>query len=280
MDDDLHPIALCDLKFDEPVELAHINYVKTINTPLETIHDNIRVNCAMGLPELQVPIPAHDRTLTICGSAPSLVQNTSHIVGDILACNRAIAVLEGMGRRVTYPMIWDASLEVVTHARMLPHATWLIASRVSPVLTKLLLSWGQAIRLWHADGDGADLAFPHPVPMIEGGGQAVPRAVFIGYAMGYRTMRILGADSSFLSQETHVEGSVRKEDEVLVRVGDGVYRTTFWMANQADEWQHFILPWCARHGVTLTVHGEGLLPDVHNLWMTRNGGDTRHDLGV
>ena len=39
---------------------------------------------------------------------------------------------------------------------------------------------------------------------------------------------------------------------------------------QADEWQKFTLPTLVNSGISVTMHGHGLLPFVHHLWMAQN----------
>lgn len=262
--------TLDDVAAGHALELAEINYDKRINTSSEDIRRNVQVNMVRSLPELRLRAGLVKDTASLCGSAPSLLDTIGEIKGDVIAFNSAIRALAERNVPVRYAMIWDATPEMTQHITLMPGTTWLVASRCHPAVFEILLLLKQDVLMWHAAGDDiGDVLDGHE--QILGGAQAVTRGVFVAACLGYRDLHVFGADSSFETDETHVGGSVREEHEVLLKVEDRVFRTTFWMASQAEDWQSVLLPFAKEAGLKLTVHGSGLLPFVHELWVKNNG---------
>lgn len=261
-----------DLAQGVPVALARLEYVRSVNTPNDVILGQIAANLARGLPEVELreEAPSEMRSVSICGSAPSLAQTHTETAGPIMAGNAAIRTLLSYGRTVDYGVIWDASPEMMRHVCEGPRA-WLVASRVNPAVIDRLIAMGQSVKLWHVAGDDGTEDVLSGRPTVPGGAQFVTRAVYLAALMGFYDQHLFGADSSFAT-ETHLGGSVRDESAILLQVADRLFRTTVWMANQADDWQNLILPHLAHAGVRITFHGDGLLPYVHDLWMRNNLG--------
>lgn len=253
------------------VDLARVRHEFVINTTPERLLQQTRHNLARGLPEFNAQIPDRGwcgHTLSLCGSAPSLMRTLPEIRGDVMAVNGAILALTRAGVRVDYPMIWDATPEMVRYARAISGAEWLIASRVHPSVIDRLLELGQRVTLWHAATSEPEMLAVYGTQRMQvfGGRTGATRGPFLAGAMGYRNLHLFGADASY-SAETHIGGSVREEKEVLSSFEGEVYRTTFWMMDQAESWVTFVLPELVPTGMWFTVHGDGLLPAAHRSWL-------------
>jgi hypothetical protein len=216
-----------------------------------------------------VPQEAHDRSISICGAGPSLCDTWKDLRGDVMACNSAIGFLKGKGVWPTFGMLWDADPIIEKFAVPVPYCTYYIASRCDPgVFSKLS---GLPIVLWHATGDKgllemlAEIPSEADQPCVNGGSGAVTRAIYLAYAMGYRDIHLHGADSSYGHGEwgygSHVAGSVVPEVPLNVFLNKTMYRTSAWMAAQAQELRLFYKAMC-NMGATITAHGKGLLPDM------------------
>lgn len=188
-----------------------------------------------------------------------------------MACNSAIGWLDDRGLRVHSAMMFDADPVLCAFARRIEGCKYYLASRCDPSLFEKLE--GMDIVVWHAMGDDGLVEMleekPLPAhkhgPCILGGSAAVTRAVYLARAIGYTDIHLHGADSSF-EDDTHVNGSVVPEDTIEVVALGKTYKTTRWMAAQAQEFQLLCKPVEAT-GCKITVHGDGLLPDIWR-WMS------------
>jgi hypothetical protein len=219
------------------------------------------------------PKEVHRRTVSICGGGPSLKATTGELAGDVLACNTAIGWLYDQGITPDMAMMWDSDPRMIKFARRVPTCTYYLASRCDPAVFEQL--FGMDIVIWHAAGD-KDLAAKleewttkkrQHSPLINGGSAAVTRAMYLAAVLGYRDMHLFGADSSFegdVKTDTHVRPSIVEETEIKVRCNGRWFQTTGWLAAQAQEFEAIYTP-LVNLGVTITVHGDGLIPHI---WRT------------
>ena len=208
-------------------------------------------------------------TVSICGAGPSLRDTYQELEGAILACNSATGFLLGKGIVPTFSMIWDASPVCESFAIPHPDITYLLGARCHESVFKRLK--GCKIIAWHAGGDHNIVEFlrEHEIrePLINGGSAAVTRALYLAYAMGFRNLHLFGADSSYQDNETHVNGSLVAEKDILIHVGthEGhpVFRTTPEFCAQVEEFK-CIYPHFLSLGCGITVHGSGMLPYIYH----------------
>lgn len=228
---------------------------------------NVRHALSLPYPVLQNDCP----TVSICGAGPSLAGTYKEIVGDVLACNSAIGWLHDRGVRVHSGMMFDAEPEMVAFARRIEGCKYYLASRCAPEVFEALK--GMDIVVWHALGDEGlidllqtiELPVHKQGPCVYGGSAAVTRSIYLARALGYTDIHIFGADSSLTDGETHVAGSIANEDVFEIFALGKRYMTTAWMVAQAKEFQVLCKP-VENTGCKITVHGEGLLPDMWR-WM-------------
>lgn len=255
-------------------------YKLQLNVDLDLMAAQVAANIARGLPEFTKQSSREfrapkQRTISICGSGPSLMRNLSKLRPDVMAVNAAIPALAKLGARVRYAMIWDATPEMVRYACDAgEECDWLIASRCYPGLIDKLLALNQRVTLWHVATTEAPIVPLMRYPsgerrfQVMGGAHGVTKAGFLAGAMGYDDQRIFGADSSY-EDETHVGGALREEEDITVEYDGKLYRTTSWMHAQAMAWVEFYLPTVITRPdwPRVRVYGDGLLPAAHKVWV-------------
>lgn len=233
---------------------------------------NVKEATERGYPRLVVSDEIKDRPISICGAGPSLAKTRHDVVGDVMACNSAIAHLDRNGIKVDFGFLWDADPIVAKFAHRVVGCTYYVASRCDPGVFDTLE--GMKVVLWHATGDYgllemlADMPGECDQPCVNGGSAAVTRAIYLAYALGYRDIHLHGADSSWGYGElnrygSHVDGSLVHEDKINVKMGGNQswFHTTGWLAAQAQEFSKIYDP-LTNMGAKFTVHGTGLLPSI------------------
>lgn len=224
------------------------------------------------LPMIQ---PEHEKTVSIVGSAPSLQWTYEDIEGDVLACNAAHDFLIDRNIEPTFEMLWDADPVITKFFTPRKGVIYLVASRCHPGVFEKL--HGYDVRVWHAGGDECLERLlvnkNRMEPIINGGSAAVVRAMFLAYAMGYRKMHLFGVDSSYEGM-THFQKSVVPEEELEVVCLGQWFKTTPWLAMQAEDFK-IIAPALREGGAEIIVHGTGLVPTIAR----ENGFSTPNYLG-
>ena len=206
--------------------------------------------------------------VAVVGSGPSLKANWRKLrdfSGDIIACNAACQFLLAKGITPQYMFCFDADplmLEFMT-----PHAdiTYLLASRCPPKAFELIK--GCKLSIWHANGDMhlerlLQEAGKFTEPMVAGGTAAISRGMVLAQTMGYKTIHLWGADSSFASGDTHIRQSTTVERRMLVSVAGREFETAPWMAVQVEDFKKLAPALRDQYGIRFKVHGDGLLPQV------------------
>jgi SAM-dependent methyltransferase len=257
------------------------------NTDDERVYANIRVNartCRRWLHQQ----PAHGRVAVIVGSGPSMKESVAEIErwreqqdADIFALNGAAKFLADKRVVVDYQVILDAREESagLVDQRALQH---LFCSQVHP---QTLARGGADTILWHLAYEKTEEQFqddeidedyeptgykvwnvPGPYTQIGGGITVGISALFVAYALGYRTFRLYGYDSSAAEDKTtHAFRQPMNDGEPMcwTKFNRKDYLASFTMKLQAE---HF--PQQAGYlqalGCAITVHGTGLLPDIWN----------------
>lgn len=265
--------------------------------PLRTICTDYRIasNIAYalntGAPEFADIDPgAHGRTVSICGSAPSLKQTWRNLAGDVWACNDAGWFLLDQGIVPRYVMVWDPQPLVVDCLRRTDHRVlYLVASMCDPSVFDLLQERGCNFMIWHPwMGDalpmiewlagfetksrlliGEGLQIPgHPPDEVVGTSAAVTRSAQFAPLMGYRDIHLHGIDSSCEAGVVHFDDLEidREQMRVAMRVGlkdvPGSKRpfvTTPQMRRQIKEFIPLVNSLHAK-GCRVTVHGNGAIP--------------------
>lgn len=225
---------------------------------------------ALGLSYLsfQQLVGTQSGAVAVVGSGPSLKANWKRLRdfdGDIIACNAACQFLLGKGITPKYMFCFDADplmLEFITPHRDI---TYLIASRCPPKAFEMLE--GCLISIWHACGDThierlLQEAGKFTEPMVVGGTAAITRCMVLAQTMGYKTIHLWGADSSFANGDTHIRQSTTVERRMMVSLGGREFETAPWMAVQVEDFKKLAPALQRQYGVQFVVHGDGLMPQV------------------
>jgi hypothetical protein len=172
----------------------------------------VRVNAALG------------KTLAICGAGPSLATELEHLqrmpAHQVWACNSALPYLMDLGLPVTHGFCIDQGREMLNPEEWQRtfDVRYLIASSVHPELVEHLCKANRRIKWFHnylgrTDPEGweAPANWVKPAPncgyemwlyqtkwpgtvQVGYGLNAVPRAICLALWMGFKTIRVYGAD--------------------------------------------------------------------------------------
>lgn len=206
--------------------------------------------------------------VAVVGSGPSLKKNWRRLLrfdGDIIACNAACQFLLGKGITPKYMMCFDADPLMLEFITPHPEITYLLASRCPPKAFEMLE--GCRVSAWHAAGDLhleklMRAAHKEAEPMVIGGTAAITRCMVLAQTLGYKTIHLWGADSSFADGETHIRQSTTVERRMYVMGGGRKFETAPWMALQIEDFKVLAPPLRDIYGVRFVVHGDGLLPQI------------------
>ena len=241
------------------------------NTSEDQLHDNIRTNARRatqrerGWLAIQAP---HDGVAVLVGSGPSLAESIEAIrlhrkAGHtIIGLNGAAAYLDRNGIRADWQMLIDARPE--TASLIGPADDHLIASQCHPSL----FDAAPHAKLYHLQVEGIDDDLPdydRDYALVGGAASVGNTATVVAYVMGYRTLHLYGYDSSHRDTGSHAFHQSINDGEPCcsVKWNGKDYRTSLTMKLQAEKFQETgrLLE---AEGVTIHVHGTGLLPDMWN----------------
>lgn len=234
----------------------------------EAIRENIAATLRRPYQGFMELVESREGEIAICGFGPSLVNTCERITQDVMACNGAHDYLISRGIVPTFGMFFDADRVIADFITPHPDVCYLVASRCHPAVFEKLQ--GYKVIVWHCKGDacidGMLAEANRMEPMVHGGSAAVTRALFLVQVLGYSTIHIHGADSSYEGETTHVKKSLVREEplSVFVHTDDGTgkwFKTTPQLAAQVEDWK-LLAPQLDLLGARYVVHGHGLLPHI------------------
>jgi hypothetical protein len=230
--------------------------------------DNIERNIRRTLESSYVPFNSlldlpHDRTVSVVGFGPSLENTYKDLDGDIWACNGAHNWLIDRGVIPKYAMFWDASPVIAKFVKPNKDVTYLIGSRCHKSVFKLLEGYKVFVMQIGGDECLERLLEEYRIfePVLGGGSAAVTRAMVIVTTMGYRKIKLFGADCSTETEVTHLKKSIVNEELLTVWMDGKDYTSTAWLAGQVEDFK-ILAPALRKQGCELEVFGSGLLPHV------------------
>jgi len=219
----------------------------------------------------------------VCG-APSMRNCLSDIRAQrrrgvrIVSVNNAWRYLTENGVKPDVHVMLDARAENVEFVRDAPEGIrYCIASQCHPDVFDALKD--REVVLWHnAVGDGEEMREilapwwdegPNQKPciLVPGGSTVGLRALWLAHFSGFKTIHVYGMDSSYADDGSHhaYAQPLNDGEEILeAALGDKRYACAKWMLRQAEE---FRTTWfdLKAEGVTIHVHGTGLVPDIARL---------------
>jgi hypothetical protein len=247
--------------------------------------DNIRSAMLRGLPSV-VPLPAHDKVMSLCCYGPSLLDSIDRIKreqGDVYTVSGAHAVLiergiVPMGHIESDPRPHKAACIGTPH----PGVCYFLSSACNREVFDTLQ--GQERWLFHVTSSAsesrliASMESGQRAFTIDGGTNVGMSAIGLGTVLGYRLFSIHGMDCSFRAdhnilhwprdrdmpedfrQRVHCHaGAHPNEDQMLMRVwlNDKPFITSAQMMQGA---QDFLATYNVLRHCRFQVHGDGYLP--------------------
>jgi hypothetical protein len=252
-----------------------------LNTPPEVIRSQVEANLALNLP-LFVGGPTIKGAALIVGGGPSLNDMLPGLrfhqgrKGIIFALNGAHDWLIERGITPDFHVLLDARKD---NARFVQNpcgdVTYLIATQCHPSVFEALK--GQDVIQWNAclsnpdhDREVAEKFKHKPVMMVGGGSTVGLKTINLAYLWGFRKIHLYGFDSSYKDGKNHAYRQDINDSESLmeVTVNSRTFTCAPWMANQANEFQDQLAQ-LDKLGVSIHVHGDGLIPWINKQHMER-----------
>ncbi len=245
----------------QPLKLE-VGQFSVADQSLTTIHANM----ARGLQEFEPTLVAHDGTVVVVGSGPTLPTFIEEIREEREKGRTIFSVNGAHDLLCEHDIVPDFFLTVdprdLRHnlRRKNDRTIYLLASRVAPEVFEHLM--GCRIVLWHAQGHHAEMpAFEGAkVALIGGGPTSGTRAMFLAYLMGFRNMVLYGMDScnDAKGRKRFDSGSQFQTTEVVV--GGRTFTCSMAMAGQAQDFQ--AATYACMPGLHLDVKGDGLIAAI------------------
>lgn len=209
-------------------------------------------------------LPEHGGHAVIVGGGPSLVDHVEEIklrsddCQEIFALNNSWRILKDNEIDTDYHVMLDSRPE--NEEFILPSAIKYYASICHPDIQE------KADVLWHPFIDGIQdhLGDDPSGEYLVGGGTSVgTRAMCLAYLMGFRNIHLYGFDSCYRENEHHAYSQKLNDNERIMDVwlGGKLFRCSPWMISQAEEFRD-LMPQLVDLGCTITVQGEGLIPEM------------------
>lgn len=238
------------------------------NTSDEQIYSNIRANSEIHNKGWIKCEEAHNGIAVIVGSAPSMLDNLGKIREmqeegcKVFAMNNAANVLAEHGIMPDYQVMIDA--REATAELIGPAKTHLFASQVHPECFRRV---PDAV-LWHLQVGNIEDEFPDyedAYALIGGAASVGNTATCLAYAMGFRDLQIFGMDSSHKDGISHAKHQAINDGDpcAVVRYNGKEYLCSLTMKLQAEKFMETSKA-LIDAGASITVHGDGLLPDMWN----------------
>lgn len=238
------------------------------NTEDKILIENIRHALKLSYPRLN-PINAHEGHAVLVGGGPSLKDNIHEIAerqkhGQVIfAMNNVFNWLVDNGITPDCHVMLDARTE---NAEFLPKKNTLCyyASQCSPEV----FQGNNDIIIWHSLANGIQDIIGENTgdPLVGGGSSVGMKALALAHILGYRNMHLYGYDSSYTNGENHAYKQPLNDKEKIIEVemNGQKYQAAAWMCTQVEEFKE-VARLLMEDGCTLTIHGDGLLPDVAKL---------------
>lgn len=238
------------------------------NTTGDAIKANIQRSESMNGRWLQAAAP-HDGVAVICAGGPSLKEEMASIAahvstgGKVFSCNAVPSVLSLFGIKSDYHVMLDA--RAANEAFVAGAGKDTVCLYSSQCDASVHSAAGDRLTLWHPAfpgildivGTGKERAY------IGGGTTCGMKAATIAWAMGYRAIHLYGFDSCYRDGAHHAYAQPLNDGEQVMdaEYNGMTYRCSPWMIQQAEDFETFG-PQLMDHGVELSVHGSGLIPDI------------------
>lgn len=268
--------------------LLPAKWLAALNNDPSVMLAQMRENMARDLPWLS-PRKPHKGQMLLVGGGPSLKESLGKLRfhqsrgGDIYALNGTHDWLIERGIIPNYHVMLDSRKDNVCFVQK-PHkrVKYLLGAQCHPDVFEALK--GFDVTLWWSEMDGVDELVKgiedKPVCVIGGGATVGMKTMFMAYSLGYRKIHFFGFDSCYREEENHAypQALNANEQRIEIEAGGKRFICAPWMAKQAKEFQEQARQ-LLQLGVTLTVHGDGLIPHIMETWHAADRNRRRGALG-
>lgn len=241
------------------------------NTEEKDLINNIQDALKRTLPWLQMAEP-HDGHAVIVGGGPSLKLGLKEIAyrqkeGQIIfATNNTYNYMAKNGIISDAHVMIDAreqNKEFTPNLGSQPICYY--ASQVHPNVIDKANFDGNHVVLWHSMDEGIQQYIGDNTgdPLVGGGSTVGMKAIALAYILGYRNFHLYGFDSSYVSGEGHAyPQALNDNDKILeVDINGRKFLAAPWMCTQVENFKE-VASELVNNGSVITVHGDGLLPEV------------------
>jgi len=271
-----------------PPLLMPIQWIDALNNDPSVMLEQVRQNLKREIPFL-APSNQHAGTMLLVGGGPSLQDTLVKLRfhqqrgGKLFALNGTHDWLIERGIVPDFHVLLDSRPDNVCFVQKPhKHVKYLVGAQCHPCMFEALE--GYDVRLWISDADGvADLVKGRedkPIVLIGGGATVGMKAMFMGYVLGYRKFHFFGFDSSYRDEQNHAYPQPLNANErrMEIQAGDRTFTCAPWMAKQAMEFQRQARK-LLELGCRLTVHGDGLIPHIMEIWNAADRNRRRGTVG-
>jgi len=256
----------------------------------DEIQSHIRHSLSLGLPEYYPALCAHDGTMVIVGSGPSLL-STYEGLHEERAKGRPILAVKGthnfLIERGLEPDLWvtiDPRPRLDQLSLKSENTIYIVSSRCHPEIFDRLKDDRVILFHTYASQDEADDIFEErdskanglKTFLIGGGTTSGVRAIHLAYSMGFRKFVMYGMDSSLGKDGTtkrfngdksgaivHIKlGEWKKTDDGEEEIVDKLSRTYLTNAAMAQQAKDFERCYQELPGVTFESKGDGLIAAI------------------
>ena len=234
------------------------------NVPQEKLADNIRAAHLRNAKWVDVSEPIQTPIVIVAGgpSVKSSLKTISQMQAagaHVFALNNVASFLVGNGITPDAHVLLDALESVASYADVPVPMKRYYASQCDPTVLDIaggdLVLWNpMIINLGSVVSDLRE-------PQIKGGSTVGTRVLWLAHALGYRNLHLFGLDSSYEDGEGHAYSQAGYTNILDVKFGDKTYKSAAPLVGQVQEFQR-IVPEILDAGCQITIHGDGLLPDV------------------
>lgn len=253
-----------------------------VNVDQAVIRANIRASLKRDLPWFTGRERHKEQAVLVCGG-PSLADSLPDIRWrrrqgqTIISVNNTLSYLLENGVKPAAHVMLDARPDNAAFVAHAPEGIkYLIASQCDEAVFRALAD--RDVIVWHNMAEGLQDLFEEPaldmirrapgakpLYLVPGGSTVGLRAVALAWMSGYAKIHVYGMDGCYRGDEHHAYPQALndgvKPTEVRLGHDSKTYRCARWMVRQAEEFRDMHEQLTAR-GVSVFVHGEGLIPDM------------------
>lgn len=236
-----------------------------LNREPEEIRENIRINCARGLPQIWAHAE-QDTALAICAGGPTLTDTLEDLRavkaqgGKIVSLANTAHFLLAHGIRPDAHVLLDSRPNNVTFLTGID-CQYFVASQCDPSVFEALAD--KRVLLWHAInnpeeaqliGEQYDAWMP-----VQGGNTIALRSLRLFQILGYHRFELFGFDSCNIEGRHHAYPQEAADDmeETVMECSGRRFRVTAWQIQQCMEFMTMTKTF--GEGWEIRVHGDGLI---------------------